>query len=897
MQVKSINSINVNNKNLNFKQNPYFKKQANIIATNSINEIKAIKNLNIYDDNGENLLHIAAKFAELDVIKYLSKFININQSDLSGKTPIYNAIDRNDLSIVHGMHTLGAKLNIRNNMGETPLMQALASEDIFNYILASNVDVNAKNNLGNAPIHMVWDNPAELNNLKKYNANMNLKDGSGQNILFSAVETNNPGLIETHLNLGVDINATDIKNRSPIFYTKDLNTIDFLHKHGAKLDIQDVNGMTLAHIATKEKNLQFIDFLVNNSASFEIADKYGNTPIYYAIDNNDIFQKLINIKQDFNHQNKNGETILHKLANKGDVEKFVQITDLGGEPNIKNNEGKTALDIAKENLNYLITGLYETGTRGFSKVIGMDELKRELRETVIEPLTQREKYLKYGLKPVNGILLHGLPGCGKTFIVKALAEECGRNFYQLKPSDIASPYAGVGTLAIRELFERARQNPPSIVFIDELDGIPKRVSEGGDVNTDNNQMTDELLQQMNNLEKDNIVVIGATNNPEMIDDALKRPGRIDRKIFVPPPDLKARIGMFKMYMKDRAFEDNIEYKVLARKTENYIAKEIETIVNKAATAAMHESRKITMKDLQSAVSSVKPSISNGAIRKYRQKISITDTAGVAETDNNQNKVKGFAKVAGMEELKKLLKNDVIDAMEKASEYKKYGLEPLNGVLLYGPPGTGKTFIASALAEECGRYFIYVKPSDVLSPYYGESAQNIRRVFEEAEYNAPSIIFIDEIEALTPSRSGYGYSGGEANTQVTEFLQQLNNCAEKDIFVIAATNEPQNIDEAIRRVGRFDKTIFVGPPDFEARKELFKMKLANAYADFNIDCNKLAELTEYYTAEQINKNIIQEAARVAMGKKCRISENMLIEQIHKTTPELNKEKVEYYRQKI
>ena len=268
-----------------------------------------------------------------------------------------------------------------------------------------------------------------------------------------------------------------------------------------------------------------------------------------------------------------------------------------------------------------------------------------------------------------------------------------------------------------------------------------------------------------------------------------------------------------------------------------------------------------------------------------------------KTVDSSDKKLGFAKVAGMTELKETLKEDVILPLQQVELYKQYGIEPINGMLLYGPPGTGKTFIAEALAEECGRTFLKMDVAETESKWVGETPKNIAKAFKEAEQNAPSVIFIDEIEALAPSRGNLDNSSSAAighNQAVNTLLQQINNCSERGIFVIAATNEPQKVDSALRRAGRMDKNIFVGPPDKDARRELFKMNLENIYAEKDIDYDKLASLTENYTAPEIKQIIIRQAALKALKQNRRITEGDVVEVIQKYKPQLDTAIVELYR---
>lgn len=260
------------------------------------------------------------------------------------------------------------------------------------------------------------------------------------------------------------------------------------------------------------------------------------------------------------------------------------------------------------------------------------------------------------------------------------------------------------------------------------------------------------------------------------------------------------------------------------------------------------------------------------------------------------KPKGFAKVAGMTDLKKTLYEDIIYPMSKTSVYKDYGLTPINGCLLYGPPGCGKTFIIEALSEESNRYYVELPASSVGSKYQHETVKNISQKFKEAIDNAPSLLFIDEVDAMAPSRENLAEWDIETSERVTELLQQINNCKDKDVFVIFASNEPQKIDSAIKRTGRIDKKIFIGPPDKETRKEIFERKLNKIkLKDENINTDKLAELTNNYTAEDI-RMIVRQAAITAMNNNKKVSFQDLIKSIEITKPSLTDSMIELYKKK-
>lgn len=897
-----VSSINSNKKNysrhdfsVNFGNN-HFLKSVKLLKLDSLEGLKKLRNINVLGENGESLLHIAAGIASLKTILFLSKKINVNQKDLKGDTPISVAVEAGRLNVVKSLYSIGAKLDTQNNLGETPIMKSINNDDIFDFLLSRNVNLEFKDHFGNRLVHMIWNDKEKLLKIKEKGANLNAIDGNGQNLIHYSTEAGNIDLLNFHLKQGISPHIADFYNETPIFKTKNLKILEILKKQNVNFNQQNNFGDTLLHKALKQKNQELVNFLIEAKVNVNLLNKLRETPAFYTMDEQ-IISNLIQLGLDVDLLNNKGEALIHKYAKTGNTQLFSKIMDITSSNNLKNAAGETPKEIAEKLGHHSIVDLFRVGDKGFAKVIGMNDLKEELRTSVIDPLKDKAKYQHYGLDSANGILLHGLPGCGKTFIATALAEECDRNFYQIKTSDISSKYFGDGTIAIKNIFEKARKNSPSIIFIDEIEGIaPERATMNNDsCSQDNTERVNELLQQMNSLSQDNIFVIGATNNPEKVDKAIKRAGRLDRKIFVGPPDLNARIGLFKKQLEKRPFEGKIDYKKLAMKTENYIAEEIKTVIDDAARKALLEDRKIIMDDILNSIKKIKPAISKSDIEQYKKKVSVSDSNGVISKNLKEPQIKGFAKVAGMKDLKETLIKDVIKPLLEPEKAFKYGLDPINGMLLYGPPGTGKTFIATAFAEESGRDVTIIKPSDILSPYHGQTTLNLRKLFEQAEYNSPSIVFIDEIDAIAPQRKGT--NSGEASTIVTELLQQLNNCAQKDIFVIAATNAPQNIDDAVRRVGRFDKTIFVPPLDKDAREEFFIKNLSHIYKEPDIDYKKLAQKTEYFTAVELKQLVIKESAKQAYELNVRISEKMLLDAIDKVKPNLNETIIEEYKNKI
>ena len=786
-------------------------------------------------------------------------------------------------------------LHTRNENGDSLLHYAMKfpKPDIIEYLL-KNIYPNTKNKKGLTCFNYATSigNLEALKILSSYKfIDINTQDNEGNTPLINSI--NNFEIFKYLLELGANPNIVNYDRFSTAHYIYDkIDMLRLLKNHKANLNLQDLNGQTIFHYLAESKYANLVKKYIELGVDINKADIYNKSPLFYARDFI-MIDELVENGTNLNIQDVEGQTVLHK-AYKTKNEKLVKYFESKNiNVDLIDKNGQTAQDLADGNKNCTNT----TSNVGFGKVVGMDELKELLQEIVINPLKDKKSYQEYGLTPSNGILLHGLPGCGKTFIAEALAEETERHFYKIKPSDVSNPYFGVDTQAITSIFQQAKSNPPSIVFIDEMDAIaPCRDKLGNDsAAQDINQRVNELLEQMNNCAEKDVFIIGATNHPELIDSAIKRTGRLDTSIFVPPPDIKARIALLKKEINSRPFEKGIKYEELASKTENYTALEIREIVNKAALKAKKCERKISNEDLYNALNFVKPNITKADIEKYKQANSPADFKDKL-TISNSSKIKGFAKVAGMKDLKETLVNDVILPLSNVFLIEKYNLKPANGILLYGPPGTGKTFISEALAEETGRYFIPIKPSSVGSSFQYEAALNIKKVFEEAEYNSPSIIFIDEIEALAPARERLFSTNNDAHTQISELLQQLNNCVDKDIFVIAATNEPQLIDKAIMRTGRFDKSIFVPPPDLESRTQLFKMDLEKRYHEHDINYEYLAKITEYYTASDIT-NVLNTSAQIAYLQRVPLSTQIILSSIKKYKPSLNKQIVLNYQNKI
>lgn len=615
----------------------------------------------------------------------------------------------------------------------------------------------------------------------------------------------------------------------------------------------------------------------------------GRTPLFFCTNEAQI-ENLIKKGADIFHKDLNGQSPMHRYCETGNTGIVQFLSENGASHLAKDNKGLTPLDLAKRNNHREIEKIFTVGTSGFSKIIGMSDLKAELKNGVISPLTN-PRFKERGIKPLDGIILHGLPRVGKTYIATALAEELDRPIYTIKGTDFGSKYQHESSTQLAEKFNSVLSNRNAVLLLDDIEAMaPDRsVLYGDNTVVDLNEQVNVLLDKLVECRKRGILVIAATNHPEKMDKAVK--DRFTKTFFVPPPDMQARIGLFRNELSNVPADDRIDIKELAQKTKNYTAEKITTVVNEANIISANEgSDNVTMKHLLDALKKIKAPITQGDLDKYRLNIPTTETAGASEA----SKTITFADVAGMREVKAKLEDDIILPLKNPKLYDEVVGEAPNGHLLYGPPGCGKTWVAKALAGETGRTFIEMDSS------IGGDPSLIKKVFDEAKYNSPSILFIDEIEAFVPPR-GTGATTVGDNRITSEFLRQLNECSKDNVYVIAATNHPELIDDAIKRTGRFDRKTFIPPMDKEAREELFRMRFKDyKRLEEGVDFAHLADLTNNFGAAQINK-ITRDAKRnvyndiikkIDIGSK--VTQQKLVEMIKETTPELTDEVVKRFK---
>ncbi len=525
----------------------------------------------------------------------------------------------------------------------------------------------------------------------------------------------------------------------------------------------------------------------------------------------------------------------------------------------------------------------------------LEEAKERIREIVELPMKHPEIFKHLGIEPPKGILLYGPPGTGKTLLAKALANEIGAYFISINGPEIMSKYYGESEQRLREIFKEAEENAPSIIFIDEIDAIaPKREEVTGEVEK---RVVAQLLTLMDGLkERGRVIVIGATNRPDAVDPALRRPGRFDREIEIKPPDKRARVEILKVHTRNMPLAEDVDLDKIAEMTHGYTGADLAALAKEAAMAALRrfikEGRinfeakeipatvlkelKVTMKDFLDAMKMIRPTL----IREV-----YVEVPEVRWSD-----------IGGLGDVKQELREAVEWPLKYPDVFENMGIRPPKGVLLFGPPGTGKTLLAKAVATESGANFIAVRGPEILSKWVGESEKAIRKIFERARQAAPTVVFFDEIDSIAPARGARFDTSGVTDRIVNQMLAEMDGIQPlSNVVVIGATNRPDILDPALLRPGRFDRIIYVPPPDKETRKEIFKIHTRKVPLAEDVDFDKLAELTEGYTGADIEA-VVREAVMLKLREKLEVGKvemRHFLQALKKVQPSLTREDIIRY----
>jgi transitional endoplasmic reticulum ATPase len=498
----------------------------------------------------------------------------------------------------------------------------------------------------------------------------------------------------------------------------------------------------------------------------------------------------------------------------------------------------------------------------YEDIGGLQGEIQRVREMVELPLRHPELFQRLGIEPPKGVLLHGPPGCGKTLLARAVANESEANFYSINGPEIMSKFYGESEARLREIFQQAQQNAPSIIFVDELDAIaPKREEVTGEVER---RVVAQLLALMDGLSgRGNVIVIGATNRPGALDPALRRPGRFDREIEIGVPDKKGRYEVLQIHTRGMPLAEDVDLKKLSDMTHGYTGADLSALGRETAMKALRrylpqinleeerippavlEKMEVKMDDFLGAYKEVTPT----AMREVYIEVTTVhwDDAG------------------GLDDVKQHLIEAVEWPIKTPEIFTKLGIRPPKGILLYGPPGCGKTLLARAVATESEANFISIKGPEVFSKWVGESEKAIREVFRKARMAAPAVVFLDEIDSLTPKR-GMGMSdSGVSERVISQLLTEMDGITTlQDIVVIAATNRPDMVDSAVLRPGRFDRLIYVPEPDEKSRLQIFKIYTKCMPINKDVDLTQLTTATKYYSGADI-ESLCREAAMHALRK--------------------------------
>lgn len=527
----------------------------------------------------------------------------------------------------------------------------------------------------------------------------------------------------------------------------------------------------------------------------------------------------------------------------------------------------------------------------YEDIGGLGDQLLKVREMIELPLKHPILFRRLGIDPPKGVLLHGPPGTGKTMIAKAVANETNAHFTSINGPEIISKYYGESEKQLREIFDDAASNTPAIIFIDELDSIaPKREDVSGEVER---RVVAQLLTLMDGMHgRDNVVVIGATNRPDAIDQALRRPGRFDRELEIGVPDKNGRREIVNIHTRGMPIADDFDMDWILENSYGFVGADIMSLTREAAMKALRrylpeidldqdeippevlEKMEVRMNDFRIAIREIEPS----ALREIYVEI-----PEVSWDD-----------VGGLDEIKERLKESVEWPLTMPDRFEHFGIKPPRGILLFGAPGTGKTLIAKAIANEAKANFITVKGPELISKWVGESEKAIREVFKKAKQASPSIIFLDEFESIAGARTSNSGEGSDvSNRVVNQLLSSMDGVESMEgVIVIAATNRPEMIDPALLRSGRFERVMHIPPPDHASLRKILKIHSKDMpLGKFNLE--SLTDKMQNFTGADVEA-VCREAALIAMrAEKKSVSKKHFEEAIGRVRPTITPEMLEYY----
>jgi transitional endoplasmic reticulum ATPase len=524
----------------------------------------------------------------------------------------------------------------------------------------------------------------------------------------------------------------------------------------------------------------------------------------------------------------------------------------------------------------------------YEEVGGLKEQINRLREIVELPLRQPEIFARLGIEPHNGILMYGSPGCGKTLIAKALASESEANFYIVNGPEIVNKYYGETEARLRDIFKEARDTSPSIIFIDEIDAIaPKREEAFGDVEK---RVVAQLLALMDGMsERGNVIVLGATNRPESIDPALRRPGRFDTEIEIGVPNAEGRLEILLIHTRGMPLAHDIDIPALAKELHGYTGADIKALCREAAMKTLRrylpeidleqeaispsllETIEIRTKDFKEGMKEIIPT----AMREF-----YVEAAAVSWED-----------VGGLHDAKRTLYDNLIAAIKEPEKFIRMGVKPPRGALLFGPPGCGKSLIARALSTESGANSIMVRGPEVLSKWVGESEKAVREIFRKARASSPCVVVFDELDSLARPRGEDDLSGNER--VLSQLLTEMDDSGSSGVLVIGITNRPDLIDPSLLRPGRLDLILFIEAPDEKARFEILKILTSSMPLAHDVTLHDISQSTKGFSGADIGALCREAAIRAMRSNSSNITNSDFLSALRTIKPSITKDIEEWY----
>jgi transitional endoplasmic reticulum ATPase len=524
---------------------------------------------------------------------------------------------------------------------------------------------------------------------------------------------------------------------------------------------------------------------------------------------------------------------------------------------------ETAIEIQPEAVEVMAKAPLVT----YEDIGGLGDAIARVREIIELPIKHPELFDRLGIDPPKGVLLYGPPGTGKTLLARAVASESDANFISINGPEIMSKFYGESEKRLREIFEKAEQQAPTIIFIDEIDSIaPKREEVQGEVER---RVVAQLLALMDGLQsRGKVIVIAATNRPEALDPALRRPGRFDREIELPVPNRNGRKEILLIHTRGMPLAKDVDLDRLADSSHGAVGADLAAICREAAMNTLRRILpKINLDEDQPLPADVLEELVVTG-EDFNEAQRLAEPSAMREVFLEIPKVK-WQDIGGLEAVKGELREAVEWPLKFPEKFEKVGVHPPRGILLIGPPGCGKTLLAKAVATESEANFIAIRGPEIFSKWVGESEKGIRKIFHKARQVAPSIVFFDELDSLAPSR-GLWQGSHVYESVLNQLLAEMDGMEVlRNVVVLGATNRPELIDKALLRPGRFDRIILVPPPDKPARLEILRVHTRSMPLDKNVDLNQLAERTKNFSGADL-ENLVREAGMAAIRAEEKLS---------------------------